>query len=276
MVDWSGGYVDTDVRWPQTSSIRMYDLAVPLEAGITRHPHHPPYAFALAKKHGEHNYPNGISSAMEIFTTGGHVGTHVDALGHIALYGRINGDLSAEEHQSATGGLTAGSTEEIPPLIGRGHLLDAVRLFGRDLTPADGIGPAELEQWFRGKTEPGSGSIFLVRTGWMRYFADAERYLGLTTGLPGVTRAGAEWLGDRGILACGSDTMNYEHKPDPSVVSLSVHVYNLVDKGIFIMESLNLEELAAAAAWEFMFFAAPLRIRGGTGSPLRPIALVAR
>lgn len=274
MVDWAGGYLDTDIVWPVASTTRIYDLAVPLEAGMTRHPHHPPYAFAMAKKHGEHNYPDGVSSAMEVFTTGGHVGTHVDALGHISVHGRMHGDLVADEHQSASGGLTAASTEEIPPLIGRGHLLDAVRLLGRELTPADGIGPAELMRWFADKTEPGRGSVFLLRTGWIRDFGDPDRYLGMTTGLPGVTLAGAKWLSDRGILACGSDTMNFEHKPDPGVVSLSVHVHNLVHKGIFIMESMNLEELAAAQAWEFLFFAAPLRIRGGTGSPLRPLALV--
>ena len=276
MVDWAGRSIDTDVAWPASSRVRIFDLAVGLEAGMTRHPNHPPYAFAMAKRHGEHNYPDGVSAAMELFTTGGHVGTHVDALGHISKDGKIHGGHSILDLQSATGGLAAGSVEEIPPLIGRGHLVDAVRLFGRELTPADGIGPAQLESWFDDKDEPGPGSVVLVRTGWMRYFSDSDRYLGLTTGLPGVTRAGAEWLSDRGILACGSDTMNYEHKPDPSKVSLSVHVHNLVEKGIFIMESMNLEQLAAAEAYDFTFVALPLRIRGGTGSPIRPVAIVGR
>ena len=174
----------------------------------------------------------------------------------------------------------------IYPYSRDGRLLLDVRLYdqlgrpldllGRDPTPADGIGPDELKTWFADKEEPSAGSVFLVRTGWMRYFADADRYLGLKTGLPGVTRAGAEWLSDRGILACGSDTMNYEHKPDPAVTSLTVHIHNLVDKGIFIMESMNLEELAAAEAYDFTFLALPLRIRGGTGSPIRPVAIVTR
>ena len=276
MADWSGRYVDAEVTWPTSSQVRIFDLAVGLEPGMTRHPYHPAFAFAMAKSHGDHNYPDGISAAMEVFATGGHVGTHVDALGHIAKDGLIHGGHPILELQSATGGLSAGSTEEIPPLIGRGHLIDAIRLFGRDLTPADGIGPDELASWFADRDEPSAGSVVLVRTGWMRYFQDADRYLGLKTGLPGVTRAGAEWLSSRGILACGSDTMNYEHKPDPTVVSLSVHVHNLVEKGIFIMESMNLEELAAAEAYDFTFVALPLRIRGGTGSPIRPVAIVTR
>jgi len=276
MVDWAGQSIDTEVAWPTSSQVRIYDLAVGLEPGITRHPNHPPYAFAMAKKHGEHDYPEGVSAAMEIFTTGGHVGTHVDALGHISKDGKIFGGHSILEMQSATGGIAIGNVESIPPLIGRGHLFDGERFFGRELTPADGIGPAELENWFMDKDEPGLGSIFLVRTGWMKYFADSNKYLGLQTGLPGVTLAGARWLSDRGILACGSDTMNYEHKPNPTKVSLSVHVHNLVEKGIFIMESMNLEALAAAEVYDFTFVALPLRIKGGTGSPLRPVAIVGR
>lgn len=275
---WSGAHLDTTVAWPSSAAVRVYDLAVALEPGMTRHAFHPPFAFALSKLHGQHNYPDGISSTMEVFTTGGHVGTHVDALGHIAKDGKVYGGREIADHQSATGGLTAGSTEEIPPLIGRGHLIDAEKLFGRVLTPADGIGPEELERWFdeRG-SEPAAGDIVLVRTGWMKYFDDLDRYLGhADNGIPGVTRAGAEWLSSRGIAASGSDTMNYEHKPDMATVCLQVHVHYLVETGIFIMESMNLEHLAENEVWDFTFVALPLRIRGGTGSPIRPIAIATR
>jgi len=77
-----------------------------------------------------------------------------------------HGERPILEHQSPTGGMEFGSTEEAPPLIGRGQLIDAVELFGRDLTPADGIGVAELEKWFSERDEPGPGAVVLVRTGW--------------------------------------------------------------------------------------------------------------
>ena len=277
MADWSGSHIDTTVTWPTSEDVRIYDLAVQLRPGMTRHPAHPPYSFALSKLHGQHNYPGGISSSMETFTTGGHVGTHVDALGHIAKDGKVYGDRDISEHQSWTEGLSAGSAEEVPPLFGRGHLIDAVELFGRDLTPADGIGPDELERWFADKEMPGPGSIVLVRTGWMRHFDDLDRYTGLVDdGIPGVNRAGAEWLSARGIMAAGSDTVNFEHKPGMAIVSLQVHVHFLVEKGIYILESLNLEEIASAGVHDFTFLALPLRIRGATGSPLRPVAIVPR
>ena len=64
--------------------------------------------------------------------------------------------------------------------------------------------------------------------------------------------------------------MAFEKVPDRS---MPVHVHLLVDSGIHIIECLNLEELAAAQVWQFVFVAAPLKIRGATGAPLRPLAL---
>lgn len=274
--DWSGRHHDMAITFPTSGDVRVYDLAVRLEPGMPHHPYHPPFGFALAKSHGEGMYPDGVSSAMEVLVTGGHVGTHVDALGHIGKDGEVYGGRKIAAAQSPTGGLAAGSVEEVPPLIGTGHLVDAEKIFGRQLSSADGIGAAQLEQWFAGHREPGPGDVVLVRTGWMRHWPDYNDYLGLSTGVPGVALDGARWLSERGILATGSDTHNYEHKPSVTVVALSVHVHNLVEQGIPIMESLNLEVLAADGVRDFLFVALPLRVRGGTGSPLRPVAIVSR
>jgi kynurenine formamidase len=54
---------------------------------------------------------------------------------------------------------------------------------------------------------------------------------------------------------------------------MPVHVHLLVESGIHIIEALNLEELARDRVYEFVFVAAPLKIRGATGSPIRPLAL---
>ena len=275
MNDWAGRFHDLSTGVPGSRSARAYDLAVPLVPGMSRHPAHPPYSFVLTKRHGDFPYPGGISAISELISMGAHVGTHIDALGHIAYCGESHGGRVIDPAHTHERGLEIGSTEEIPPLLGPGHLVDAVALFGRDLRPEDGIGPQELSAWFSEHREPGPGSTVLIRTGWMRYWDDVNRYIGLESGLPGLTRDGAEWLSERGIVAAGSDTMNLEHKV-AGVVSLQVHLHFLFETGIYIMESMNLEPLAADGVSDFTFMAAPLRIRGGTGSPIRPLAVIDR
>ena len=274
-MDWSGSYADVDLNIELKGRSRIYDLAVRLENGMARHPHHPPFAFAMSKTHGGHGYKDGVSAAMEMIAMGAHVGSHVDALGHVSKNGKIFGDRDVLMGLDCMNGLDAGSIEESLPMIGRGHLFNGPEFFGRDLTPADGLGPEVFEKWFETHEAPQPGSIVLIRTGWMQYWADPERYIGLSTGLPGVTIEGARWLSARGIVATGSDTMNYEHKPDSNIINLPVHVHNLVESGIPIMESLNLEVLGQSGHTEFTFIGVPLRIAGGTGSPIRPLAIVA-
>ena len=55
---------------------------------------------------------------------------------------------------------------------------------------------------------------------------------------------------------------------------MEVHIHLLVEKGIHIIECLDLEELARDRVKEFLFVALPLKMPGGTGSPIRPVALI--
>jgi len=120
------------------------------------------------------------------------------------------------------------------------------------------------------RVEIRKGDVVLIRTGWARYFADPKKFISEVRG-PGPAIAGARWLSERGVFAAGSDTVAFERVPDPS---MPVHVHLLVESGIHIIECLNLEELASAGVAEFLFIALPLKIRGATGSPVRPVAVV--
>ena len=274
---WSGSWIDTSVSLALNGDVRIFDLAVRLEAGMARHPHHPEFRFEMVKRHGPGGpYKYGVTAANERISLGAHVGTHVDGFGHVAHDELVLGGRKVATGDALDGGLDVGSIEETGPIIGPGHLLDGEALFGRQLTAADSFGPDELEEWFSSHAPPEPGSIFLLRTGQMRWWADPERYIGLSTGLPGVTLDGARWLSDRGVIAVGSDTMNFEHKPSSEIINLPVHVHLLVERGIPIMESMNLEALAQSGATDFGFIAVPLRIAGATGSPIRPLAIVPR
>jgi kynurenine formamidase len=272
---WGGGVWAGGTSWPGPTS-KAYDLAVRLENGMTQHAAHPRYDYRLIKKHGDHNYPKGISAAGELMSMPGHCGTHVDALGHISVDGCVYGDRDILALQSDSDGLPIGSAEELPPLAGPGHLVDGEVLFGREMTHRDGFGAAELDAWFADRPRPGPGSVVLFRTGLMKHWNEPDRYLGTGVGLPGVSLSGAEWLSERGILAAGGDTASFEHKPEWLVPALDVHVHLLVRSAIPIMESVFLETLAADRVYDgFFFVAAPLRIKGGTGSPIRPLAFAA-
>jgi kynurenine formamidase len=115
------------------------------------------------------------------------------------------------------------------------------------------------------------GDVVLLRTGWARYFHDPAKFVSEVRG-PGPARAAAQWLSGHGVFAAGSDTLAFEKVPD---AAMPVHVHLLVESGIHIIECLSLEELAAASVWTFLLVAAPLKIRGATGAPVRPLAIVA-
>jgi kynurenine formamidase len=246
---------------------RVFDLGQPYFVGMPHHPSHPPYLYSLVKQHGEYSGPGGASSASESIALGSHVGTHIDALSHFSCAGKMFGGEDAASAQCWAGGMKRHAIDGVPPLLRRGVLLDFAR---EGVLPADReLTPADLEA--AAGTEIRPGDIVLIRTGWAQYFEDPWKFIARVHG-PGPGLAAAQWLSARGIFAAGSDTVAFEKVPDPS---MPVHVHLLVEKGIHIIECLNLEELAAAGVHEFLFIALPLKIRGGTASPIRPVAVVA-
>jgi kynurenine formamidase len=243
----------------------VYDLAQPYFTGMPHHPTHPPFLFSLVKRHGDFTGPAGHSSAAESMALGGHVGTHIDALCHYSCGGKLHGGQDVAPVQSYAGGLEALSVDTIAPILRRGVLLD---IAGATILPEDfEITPAHLEAAQTVEIRP--GDVVLLRTGWATYWNDPRKFISGVRG-PGPALAGARWLSDHGVFAAGSDTLAFEKVPAPS---MPVHVHFLVDRGIHIMECLNLEGLAAARVYEFLFIAAPLKIRGATGSPIRPLAV---
>lgn len=250
---------------------RVHDLAQPYYAGMPHHPTHPPFLFGLIKRHGDFVGPRGHSSSAEAMTLGGHVGTHIDALCHFSLGGKLHGGGEAAAAQPAGGGIAEQGVDTIAPILRRGVLLDIASLNGGAALPEDfEIAPRDMEEAARlAKVEISPGDVVLLRTGWAAYWSDARRFVNGVRG-PGPSLAGALWLSERRIFAAGSDTLSFEKVPDPA---MPVHVHLLVERGIHIIECLNLESLAEARTAEFLFVAAPLKIRGATASPIRPVAV---
>jgi kynurenine formamidase len=172
-------------------------------------------------------------------------------------------------------GFTRHGVEEIPPIVAPGVLLDVPASLGvEELEPNRAITAAELEACCDQQgTAIGPGDVVLVRTGNGRYWSDPERYLAG----PGMDRSASQWLADQDVLAVGADNMAWDviGLADPEFGELPGHLLLLARSGIYIIENLQLEELAATAGYQFSFVCTPLKFVGATGSPVRPIALVA-
>jgi kynurenine formamidase len=117
--------------------------------------------------------------------------------------------------------------------------------------------------------------VVLIRTGYMGLWPDAERMAEHKTAGPDISAA--RWLLERGVVATGTDTETYEVQPAPDAGPdgnpQPVHNLLLIENGIYLMESLDLEALARAAIHEFLFVALPVKIRGATGSMIDPLAV---
>jgi kynurenine formamidase len=253
------------------SNAKVYDLAQPYFVGMPHYPTHPPFLFSLTKVHGEITLPNGGSSAADAIGLGGHVGTHIDALNHFSCHGKLYGGREARDVQSYGSGVDHLSVDTIQPIIRRGVLLDIAGFVGDESLAKDFIvKPEHLEAASeRGRVEVRAGDVVLLRTGWARFFDDPAKFIAGVAG-PGPELDAARWLSSRRIFAAGSDTVAFERVPS---ADMPVHVHLLVESGIHIIEILNLEEMAKDGVSEFVFIGAPLKIRGGTGAPIRPMAL---
>jgi len=257
-----------DVR--NFQNCRKIDLSQPLYNGMPHIAAVSEFIYTMVNQHGNRINEAGVSIASDMICTPTHIGTHIDALGHVSKYGCLHGGVEARTAQTGRTGLAVHGIEHVEPVIRRGVLLDIAAALGVGML--DGrteIGRGLLEEAAsRQNVAIQKGDIVLVRTGWIRQWNDAQRYLAPEQ--PGVNLEGMAWLAEFGIFACGSDTAFFEKMP----AQFEVHAFCLAEKGIHIMENMNLEELSSARAYEFTLVVLPLKIIGATASPVRPVALL--
>jgi kynurenine formamidase len=257
------------------TSGRVIDLGQPSHAGMPQLPGAPQYLLTLLRRHGDVTRGGDLSTANELVVSICHAGTHIDAIGHVSVDGKLFGGLDAEETQRGVRGLKRLAIEETAPIVRRGILLDVAAMVGVEaLAPATAIDGSMLEACARAAgVEVCPGDAVLVRTGWGAYWDDPARYVSVEDGLPGPNLDGARWLSARGARVTGADCLMYEHF-HPSNNQLPVHGHLIQGHGINLVENLLLEDLAAASATEFLLVIAPLKLLGASGSPVRPIAIL--
>jgi kynurenine formamidase len=262
----------------QLQSARVYDLEQPRFAGMPIHEsHRPSYFYALHRRHRDTFKPeeNGPRSAASgVLNMMEHSGTHIDALSHQAVNLCLHGNVSIEEAETPFGFKQLG-VETVPPLLRRGVLLDVARWKNQDrLPPRYGISGGELRACAAAqKVEVRGGDVLLVRTGFATLWHDEAAYLDAA----GVAKSGTLWAAECGVAAVGADNMAWDvpGERDPeSGATLFAHFYLLPQRGVYIIENLNLEELSRDRQYVFAFVGIPMKLNGATGSPLRPLALV--
>ena len=248
----------------------------------------PPYSFALNRTHKMTHEIFGqvpgsrVSWASEImFFSGQHGSPTLDAIGHIGRDLKLYGGVDAVAATATPGGIGASlGIDHFPVdlMFNRVVLLDVARQLagGRPdpLAPGFEITAAHLDATAKAQgVEVKPGDSLLIRTGWGQYFGkDNARFLGEQSQGPG--QDAARWIIDRKIRLAGNDTATFEKRPAAYGRELfSVHMMLLADSGIYIMENANLEPLGDAKVGVALLVITPLKIQGGTGSPLRALAL---
>ena len=261
----------TSLAWLLESldKARVFDLEQPRYAGAPSHPAHAPGFNYFLHRHHARGAPEARTSASGIIVTPEHSGTHIDALVHQAENLTLHGGVHVDSGVQTSVGFKEMGIDTMAPIVARGVLLDVAG--EQSLSPGYAITPDDLSRAAR--VEIRAGDVVLVRTGYGRLWSKPEEYLKDA----GVGAAGSRWLVEKKVRAVGADNMAFDvmsSEPDPELrVTLPGHVLLLVRAGIPIIENLNLEELAAAKVYEFAFVCLPLKMRGATGSPVRPIAI---
>lgn len=281
----AGNLLTVEKRLAALTSVRhgrVYDVSHEIHMGAPyMAPNQTPYLMSIwgswrdtIKRRRKTGATNDAGTNLERAEMTMHVGTHIDALGHFSKGDMLYNGNPAIDTVTDWGLLKLG-IEHAPPMITRGLLFDVAGLDGgAHLNPGRVVTPDDLKRAASAggfSIEP--GDIALIRTGWGRYFAvDNHKYL---EGEPGIDLPAARWLIDQGIAAIGADNMAVEVLPNPDkTIMMPVHQYCLAERGVYLIENLMLEELAADKIHAACFILLATKFRGATGSPVRPIAMV--
>jgi kynurenine formamidase len=224
--------------------------------------------------------PNGLGADMnkKVPYTGDaismytHMGTHIDALNHFGLNGKIWNGFTPEKYLGDKGWKKTGA-ETIPPIIARGVLIDIPRSKGVEFLEKNyRITASDLQAALKKQQVTiQKGDVVLIRTGQMQHYNNASEFL---HEYPGITLNAVKWLvEEKGVMLLGADNLSLEAFPsERSDNWVPVHTYLLAERGVMFIEQIFLEELAKDKLYTFAFIAASLKLRGASGSPMRPIA----
>ena len=245
-----------DPKAPDLATAKIVDLTYPFDEKTIYWPTSPS-AFEL-KKLAWGETEGGYFYSSFAFCTPEHGGTHLDAPIHFSKTGRTADQIPVRQ------------------LVAPAAVIDvSAKAAGN---PDYRLSAEDVAQWEKAHGAIPAGSIVLLRTGWGRRWPDRKRYLGDDTPgdasklhFPSYGKEAAELLvHERKVGALGVDTASIDYGPSKDFM---VHRIALGAQVPGLENLANLEELPEAGAW---IVALPMMISGGSGGPLRAIALLPR
>lgn len=232
-------------------------------------------SFTIQTKRTIMNPQTNQRGSNEEYITGelGQIGTQFDGFAHQTIGGSMYNCFKLDDIATRNGFQKLG-IEKVGAIITRGVLIDIAGLKGVDMIPDSyEITINDIEQALaKQKLILHPGDAVIIHTGYGKLWnKDNTRY---AKGNPGIGVAAANWLAKQDPMLIGSDNGSVEVSPNPDPkISLPVHQILLVVNGIHLLENMKLDELVTKHVYEFALMVQPLKIQGGTGSTVAPIAV---
>jgi len=261
----------------QVAGGKIYDLGVELFVGMPTccAPFgDPTYQIWMTHNPARNEAKELLSYSGDAISLYTHTGTHIDTLNHFGLRGKIWNQVSANDAVGVRGWTKSGA-DKYPPIVARGVLIDVAKSKNVEHLPTSySITVADLEEALKKQgTTLRPGDVVLTRTGLMTLWPDVDKYR--LADQAGLSLEAAAWLVEKQkAMTLGADNFGVESFPskDPENF-VPVHTYLQAERGVSLVEALWLEELSKDRVYEFLFIATPLKMRGATASPIRPIAI---
>lgn len=202
------------------------------------------------------------------------IGPQLDGLGHLGEAGMYYNCNSVEDISALTG-LKKLGVHNVPPMVGRGVIVDIAKHRGvESMNAGDAIGSEEIKAAAAAQgVEFKEGDIILIHTGWTDAKLESDP-TAWVSGEPGLNNEAAVYLASLNPMAVGADTWGVEAVPPaPGDKVFYGHVTLLKENGIFILETMNTGPLTKMGVNEFMFVLGQARVKGAVQMIINPIAM---
>ncbi|AKA49243.1 hypothetical protein IX51_09140 [uncultured archaeon] len=245
-----------------------------------RHAFHGPFYYLISQRVYDNRPPfreptkNGFGGALGRVEMSDHTGTHLDALNHISKDEKYYNGIDSHEVTGNTGTSKLG-IDTSPAIVTRGVMVDVTKGANNIAERGKPISVKQVEEFLDAHfLDVVAGDAIFFYTGVSRLWDNSDQYNSYFESSPGIGMELAKWIASKGASVSGADVPSSEVVPaEKPGERLPVHQELITKNGIRLIDNIKLDELAKEKVYEFLFVCSPLRIKGGTASPVVPLAI---